>query len=62
MEQVILKYTSIIHLLYRTPVKNNETFSSKLQSFLYNVALAITGAIRETSQTQLHAKLGLESL
>ena len=40
----------------------NETFCSKLESVQYNAALAITGAIRGTSQTKLYVELGLESL
>ena len=35
---------------------------SKIESVQYNAALAITGAIRGTSQTKLYRELGLESL
>ena len=38
---------------------HNETFCSKLESVQYNAALAITGAIRGTSQTKLYVELGL---
>ena len=41
---------------------NNDSFCSKIESVQYNAALAITGAIRGTSQTKLYNKLGLESL
>ena len=41
---------------------NNESFCSKIERMQYNAALAITGAIRGTSQTKLYHELGLESL
>ena len=43
---------------------NNKSFCNKIQykRVQYNAALAITGAIRGTSQTKLHHKLSLESL
>ena len=53
------------HLDYEDVVydqPHNETFCSKLESVQYNAALAITGAIRGTSQTKLYVELGLESL
>ena len=40
----------------------NGSFCSKIESIQYNAALAITGAIRQTSQTKLYRKLGLESI
>ena len=40
----------------------NESFCQKLESYQYNAALAITGAIRGTSQTKIYKELGLESL
>ena len=36
---------------------NNESFCQKLESYQYNAALAITGAIRGTSQTKIYKKL-----
>ena len=39
----------------------NESFQNKLESFQYNVASAITGAIRGSSR-ELYQELGLESL
>ena len=33
---------------------NNDSFCSKIESVQYNAALAITGAIRGTSQTKLY--------
>ena len=41
---------------------NNESFCSKIEQIQYNAALAITGAVRGTSQTKLYNELGLESL
>ena len=40
----------------------NNSFHQKLQSIQYNVALAITGAIRGSSREKLYQKLGMESL
>ena len=40
----------------------NESFSSKIESVHYNASLAITGAIRDTSQEKLYQELGFESL
>ena len=41
---------------------NNFCLSDKIESVQYNVALAITGAIRGTSKEKLYQELGLESL
>ena len=41
---------------------NNESFICKLEQVQYNVALAITGAIKYTSHSKLYNELGLESL
>ena len=40
----------------------NKSFQNKLESVQYNVALAITGAIRGSSREKLYQELGLESL
>ena len=40
----------------------NESFSSKIERVQYNASLAITGAIKGTSQEKLYQELGLESL
>ena len=40
----------------------DESFQNKLESVQYNVALAITGAIRGSSREKLYQELGLESL
>ena len=40
----------------------NESWHKKLESAQYNVALAITGAIRGTDTEKLYQELGLESL
>ena len=41
---------------------NNDTFWQKIESMLYNVALAKTAAIKGTPQTKLYEELGLETL
>ena len=41
---------------------NNFCLSDKIESVQYNVALAITGAIRGTSKEKLYQELGPESL
>ena len=41
---------------------NNKSFCTKIEHMQYNAALAITGAIKGTSQTKLYKELGLESL
>ena len=48
------------HIIYDQP--NNQAFSNKLEAVQYNVALAITGAIRGTSRIKVYQELGLESL
>ena len=47
-------------ILYDQP--NNKSFCQKIETTQYNAALAITGAIKGTSQTKLYYELGLESL
>ena len=47
-------------IIYDQP--NNETFTQKIERIQYNAALAITGAIKGTSQSKLYCKLGFESL
>ena len=47
-------------IIYDQPY--NDSFCQKLESYQYNAALAITGAIRGTSKTKMYNKLGLESL
>ena len=47
-------------IIYDQP--KNESFCQRLESVQYNAALAITGAIRGTSQEKLYKELGLESL
>ena len=41
---------------------SNDAFSNKLEAVQYNVALAITGAIKGTSCEKLYQELGLEYL
>ena len=47
-------------ILYDQP--NNATFCQKIESFQYKAALAITGAIHDTSQENFLEELGLETL
>ena len=47
-------------VIYDQP--NNIAFCTKIETFQYNAALAITGAIRGTSRNKLYKELGLESL
>ena len=47
-------------VIYDQP--ENESFSSRIESVQYNASLAITGAIRGTSQEKLYQESGLESL
>ena len=47
-------------VIYDQP--ENESFSSKIESVQYNASLAITGAIKGTSQEKLYQELDLESL
>ena len=46
-------------ILYEQP---NKTFCQKIETNQYNAALAITDAIKGTSQIKLYNELGLESL
>ena len=53
-------YKSFVRpILYDQP--NNKNFCQKIETIQYNAALAITGAIKGTSQTKLYNELGLES-
>ena len=47
-------------ILYDQP--NNKSFCQKIETVQYNAALAITGAIKGTSQIKLYNGLGLEFL
>ena len=53
-------YLDYCDIIYDQP--NNESFYTKIERIQYNAALAITGAIKGTSQTKLYKELGLESL
>ena len=52
-----LDYSDIV---YDQP--KNQSFSKKIEAVQYNVALAITNAIKGTSRTKLYKELGIESL
>ena len=41
---------------------NNESFCNLIEKVQYNAALAITGAIKGTSQLKIYNELGIESL
>ena len=47
-------------IIYDQP--NNETFKQKIERIEYNAALAITGAINGTSQSNFYCKLDFKSL
>ena len=47
-------------IIYNQP--NNDSFCNMIERVQYNAALAITGAIKETSQLKIYEELGLESL
>ena len=47
-------------IIYDQP--NNENFLQKIERIQYKAALAITDAIKGTSQNKLYSELGFESL
>ena len=47
-------------IIYNQP--NNEQFCNMIERVQYNAALAITGAIKGTSQQKIYNELGFESL
>ena len=47
-------------IIYDLP--NNECFTQKIERIQYNATIAITGAIKGTSQSKLYSGLGFESL
>ena len=53
-----------IHLfsIYKSFVRHNESFESRIESIKYKACLPITGAIQGTSRERLYWELGLESL
>ena len=63
----VTKYKSFVrpHLDYGVIIydqPSNESFAQKIERIEYNATLSITGAIKGTSQSKLHSKLGFESL
>ena len=56
----IRPYLDYCDIIYDQP--NNKRFCIDIKHIQYNAALAITGAIKGTSQTKLYKKLGSESL
>ena len=66
-ESLITIYKSFVRphidygdIIYDQP--NNDSFCSMIERVQYNAALAITGAIKGTSQLKIYKELGLESL
>ena len=66
-ESLITIYKSFVRphidygdIIYDQP--NNNSFSNMIERVQYNAALAITGAIKRTSQFKIYKELGLESL
>ena len=53
----LLDYTDVIYDQF-----SNASFTYKIESVQYNVALAITGAIKGSSREKLYQELGLEYL
>ena len=47
-------------IIYDQP--NNESFTQKMERIQYKASLAMTGAIKGTSQSKLYSELGFESL
>ena len=56
----IRPYLDYGDIIYDQP--NNESFCNLIEKVQYNAALAITGAIKGTSQLKIYNKLGIESL
>ena len=56
----IRPHLDYVDVLYHQALNNS--FKEKLESFQYNVCLALTGAIRGTSKEKIYQNLGLESL
>ena len=56
----IRPYLDYCDIIYDQP--KNESSSTKIENIQYNAALAITGAVKEISQTKLYKELGPESL
>ena len=66
-ESLITIYKSFVRpnidygdIIYDQP--NNEQFCNMIERVQYNAALAITGAIKGTSQQKIYNELGFESL
>ena len=53
----LIDFGDIIH-----DQSQNESFCEKLESVQYKAALAISGAIQDTSRDKIYQELGLESL
>ena len=61
----IHKYFILPHLDYGDIIydqPNNESFCNLIERVQYNAVLAITGAIKGTSQLKIYNELGIESL
>ena len=53
-------YLDYCDIIYDQP--NNQSFCTKIELMQYNSVLAITGAMKRASVTQLYNEMGLESL
>ena len=61
----IYKLFVIPHLDYGDVIYeqlNNKTYTQRIERIQYNPALAVTGAIKGTSQSKLYTELAFESL
>ena len=61
----IYKLFVIPHLDYGDVIYeqlNNKTYTQRIERIQYNAALAVTGAIKGTSQSKLYTELAFESL
>ena len=56
----IRPHLDYVDIVYDQP--NNENFCNAIEKVQYNAALAITGAIKGTSQLKIYNELGIESL
>ena len=67
LKQVLLTiYKSLVrpHIVYGDIIYDqpkNESFCQKLESYQYNIFLAITGPVIGTFQAKIYKELGLES-
>ena len=56
----VIRHLDYSDIIYGQP--NNKSLTQKIERIQYNAALAITGAIKGTSQNKFYSKLGFKSL